>query len=68
MHEPHCDASFGFIDPVAQYDHDHGRANTEGFVYRGSEVPDPDGRYVFGASSTPTRGISSAAARPGSRS
>jgi hypothetical protein len=49
MHEPHCEASFGFIDPVVQYDHDQGRAITRGFVYRGSEVPELDGRYLFGA-------------------
>jgi hypothetical protein len=33
---------------VAQYDRDEGAAITGGFVYRGSEVPELAGRYVFG--------------------
>jgi plastocyanin len=36
------------IDPVAQYDHDEGRAIVGGFVYRGSAIPPLQGRYVFG--------------------
>lgn len=38
----------GLIDPVAQYDHDEGIAIIGGFVYRGSEINDLVGRYVFG--------------------
>jgi hypothetical protein len=45
---PAFDAAFDYIYPVAQYDHDEGAAITGGFVYRGSEVPELAGRYVFG--------------------
>lgn len=38
----------GLIDPVAQYDHDEGVATIGGFVYRGSELPELYGTYVFG--------------------
>lgn len=38
----------GLIDPVAQYDHDEGVAAIGGFVYRGSELPELGGTYVFG--------------------
>ncbi|HEX2076010.1 MAG TPA: PQQ-dependent sugar dehydrogenase [Geodermatophilus sp.] len=36
------------IDPVAQYDHDEGVATIGGFVYRGQELPELYGTYVFG--------------------
>ncbi len=37
------------IDPIAQYDtHHEGHAVIGGFVYRGSEVEELEGRYVFG--------------------
>lgn len=36
------------IDPVAQYDHDEGVAAIGGFVYRGDELPELYGTYVFG--------------------
>lgn len=36
------------IDPVAQYDHDEGTSVTAGFVYRGSQLPQLAGTYVFG--------------------
>ena len=36
------------IDPVAEYDHDEGIAVVGGFVYRGTDIPSLDGRYVFG--------------------
>jgi glucose/arabinose dehydrogenase len=36
------------IDPVAEYDHDEGRAIIGGFVYRGASIPALSGRYVFG--------------------
>ncbi|MBK7403264.1 MAG: PEP-CTERM sorting domain-containing protein [Phycisphaerales bacterium] len=35
-------------DPVAQYDHDEGLAIVGGFVYRGSLIPELQGKYVFG--------------------
>jgi len=38
----------GLVDPVAQYDHDEGISITGGYVYRGSEIPQLDGLYVFG--------------------
>jgi glucose/arabinose dehydrogenase len=38
----------GLIDPVAQYDHDEGIAIIGGFVYRGTEIPELAGKYVFG--------------------
>ncbi len=37
-----------FTDPVAQYDHDEGRAAVGGSVYRGGLIPDLYGHYVFG--------------------
>ena len=36
-----------FIYPVAQYDHDEGRAVAGGFVYRGSGIPALRGKYLF---------------------
>jgi glucose/arabinose dehydrogenase len=36
-----------FIYPVAQYDHDEGNAVGSGFVYRGSAIPELQGKYVF---------------------
>ena len=36
------------IDPVAQYDHDEGTSIIGGFVYRGDELTDLVGTYVFG--------------------
>ena len=35
-------------DPVAEYDRDEGRAIIGGFVYRGTQIPALEGRYVFG--------------------
>jgi glucose/arabinose dehydrogenase len=37
-----------FTPPVAQYDHDDGRAVVGGAVYRGDLMPDLYGHYVFG--------------------
>ena len=34
--------------PVAQYDHEEGRAIAGGFVYRGAAIPALRGRFVFG--------------------
>ena len=36
------------IPPVAEYDHDEGCSISGGRVYRGSDVPDLRGRYVYG--------------------
>ena len=45
-YERETDAS-DFIYPVAQYDHDEGFAIGSGIVYRGSEIPDLVGMFVF---------------------
>ena len=45
---PSNDAERGFTYPVAQYDHDEGRAISGGFVYRGKAIPELRGKYVFG--------------------
>ncbi len=42
------DVPADLIDPAAEYDHDEGTAIVGGFVYRGSNVPELAGRYVFG--------------------
>jgi glucose/arabinose dehydrogenase len=42
-----CDTA-GLILPVAEYRHELGNSVTGGFVYRGSEVPALQGRYVYG--------------------
>lgn len=54
---PADDAKYGYMYPVAQYDHnpppgypcgaDVGRAVSGGFVYRGHDVPQLTGKYVF---------------------
>ena len=36
-----------FIYPVAQYDHDEGRAIGSGFVYQGKQIPQLREKYVF---------------------
>lgn len=38
----------GLIDPVLQYDHNEGTALVGGFVYRGSGLPELQGKYIFG--------------------
>jgi len=42
----------GFIDPVAEFAHSLGQSVTGGFVYRGVEIPDLTGKYVFADYST----------------
>ena len=42
------DRRHGFTYPVAQYDHDEGLAVSGGFVYRGRNVPELVGQYIFG--------------------
>lgn len=41
-------APAGLVDPVAEYDHDEGIAIVGGFVYSAGQIPEIDGRYVFG--------------------
>jgi len=36
------------IDPIAEYDHDEGAVVVGGYVYRGTQIPVLQGRYVFG--------------------
>jgi len=36
------------IDPIAEYDHDEGSVVVGGYVYRGTQIPALEGRYVFG--------------------
>jgi len=45
---PGDDARHGFDYPLAQYDHDEGRAIVGGYVYRGRHAPALAGHYVFG--------------------
>ena len=37
----------GLIDPITEYPHGLGRSITGGFVYRGTQIPDLVGWYVF---------------------
>lgn len=45
---PANDSSFNYVYPVAQYDHDEGAAIVGGYVYRGSDMPQMEGEYIFG--------------------
>lgn len=45
---PEDDEELGFTYPIAQFDHDEGRAIAPGFVYRGAQVPELYGQYIFG--------------------
>jgi glucose/arabinose dehydrogenase len=44
---PAC-GPLGLIEPIAEYDHDEGIAIVGGFVYRGAELEELRGHYVFG--------------------
>ncbi len=37
-----------YVYPVAQYDHDEGKAISGGFVYSGTAIPQLQGQYLFG--------------------
>jgi glucose/arabinose dehydrogenase len=43
---PPCDTS-GLVMPIWEYNHDTGRSVTGGFVYRGIEVPELNGKYIY---------------------
>jgi len=45
---PDDDAIYGYTYPVAQYDHDEGRAVAGGYIYRGIDAPHLVGKYIFG--------------------
>ncbi len=42
-----CDDPSAFVFPVVTYGHDEGCSITGGFVYRGSEIPELNGHYLF---------------------
>lgn len=45
---PANDSSYHFTYPVAEYDHDEGKAISGGFDYHGDAIPLLDGKYLFG--------------------
>jgi glucose/arabinose dehydrogenase/mono/diheme cytochrome c family protein len=45
---PADDNTFNIMYPVAEYDHDEGKAITGGYEYTGSTAPLLKGKYVFG--------------------
>ena len=45
---PKDDARLGYSYPIAQFDHDEGNAIMGGFEYTGSQIPQLQGKYVFG--------------------
>ena len=47
IHRPGFDTT-GMIDPLAEYDHSEGNSVIGGFVYRGQQIPELVGKYVFG--------------------
>jgi glucose/arabinose dehydrogenase len=46
--EKPLNAAGRLVDPVAVYDHTEGCSVTGGYVYRGDELPDLEGRYLYG--------------------
>lgn len=44
---PADEAQYDFTYPIAQYDHDEGHAIIGGFEYKGSLVPELNGKYLF---------------------
>lgn len=42
-----CDQD-GLVLPIAEYSHDEGQSVTGGYVYRGKEISDLAGSYIFG--------------------
>ncbi|HEX6260807.1 MAG TPA: PQQ-dependent sugar dehydrogenase [Woeseiaceae bacterium] len=46
--DPPAGCSTDNVDPVTEYGHDVGDSITGGYVYRGSDIPDLQGFYLFG--------------------
>jgi len=46
--DPPTNCSTDNVDPITEYGHDVGSSITGGYVYRGSDIPDLQGFYVFG--------------------
>ncbi len=46
--DPPANCANNFAEPVAEYDHGQGQSITGGYVYRGSNIANLVGRYVFG--------------------
>jgi glucose/arabinose dehydrogenase len=46
--EPLTDCSTDNVDPITEYGHEVGSSVTGGYVYRGSDIPDLQGFYLFG--------------------
>jgi glucose/arabinose dehydrogenase len=45
---PSDDKNFNIIYPVAEYDHDEGKAITGGFEYTSANIKELKGKYIFG--------------------
>lgn len=45
---PEDDATFNITYPIAQYSHDEGNAISGGFEYLGKNIPELQGKYIFG--------------------
>jgi glucose/arabinose dehydrogenase/mono/diheme cytochrome c family protein len=45
---PANDSTYKFTYPVAEYDHDEGKAIAGGFEYRGNAIPALKGKFLFG--------------------
>jgi glucose/arabinose dehydrogenase len=43
-----CGSEPNLLPPIAEYGHTEGRSVTGGYAYRGSDIPDMGGQYVFG--------------------
>jgi len=45
---PADDTAWHITYPVVQYDHDEGKAISGGFEYLGTDIPELNGKYLFG--------------------
>ncbi|NNC99930.1 MAG: CHRD domain-containing protein [Gammaproteobacteria bacterium] len=45
---PSPNSTVDMIDPILEYDHDEGLSVVSGYVYRGNEISNLEGHYVFG--------------------